>query len=167
MKTAIVFSSSRTKGDTFQIVEYLVSCSSTMLFDLSKYDISFYDYEHKNSDDDFLPLMEKLVEFEHIVFATPMYWYSMCAQMKQFVDRLSDLLTINKPLGRQLKGKACSLVSTGHDIEAPDCLWQPFSLTANYLGMNYKGMLYCACPEGFDKRQHSYSLDKFIQHILS
>lgn len=162
VKTAIVSSSSRAEGDTSQIVQYLLSHSPATLFDLSQYSISFYDYEHRNRDDDFLPLITQLIEYEHIVFATPMYWYSMCAQMKIFVDRLSDLLTIDKPLGRQLKGKSCSLVSTGYDLIAPDCLWQPFDLTAKYLHMQYQGMLYCGCPEGFDVKEHKLSMDRFI-----
>jgi multimeric flavodoxin WrbA len=163
---AIVFSSSRAQGDTSQIVQYLRNQSAATLFDLSQYSISFYDYDHRNRDDDFLPLMSKLIEFEHIVFATPMYWYAMSAQMKVFIDRLSDLLTIDKALGRKLKGKSCSLVSTGYDLVAPSCLWQPFDLTAKYLHMQYKGMLYCSCPKGFDIQDHKLSIDKFISNIL-
>lgn len=165
-KTAIVFSSSRAEGDTSKIVQYLVGQSTATLFDLSQYCISYYDYDHRNRDDDFLPLMSELIEFEHIVFATPMYWYAMCAQMKVFIDRLSDLLTIDKSLGRGLKGKSCSLVSTGYDLVAPDCLWQPFDLTAKYLHMQYKGMLYCSCPKSFDIQEHKLSIDNYISNTL-
>lgn len=166
MKTAILFSSSRTQGDTFHIAKYLSNNCSASLFDLSDYTMSFYDYEHLNSDDDFLPLMLQLIEFDHITFVTPMYWYSMCAQMKLFVDRLSDLLTIDTSLGRKLRGKNCSLVSTGYDTSAPDCLWQPFDLTAKYLGMHYQGLLYCSCPEGFDLDEHKLAIDGFIKNTL-
>ncbi|MFT2091566.1 flavodoxin family protein [Paraglaciecola sp. 2405UD69-4] len=167
MKTAILFSSSRAKGDTFQIAEYIRHQSSADLFHLADYSISFYDYEHANKDDDFLTLVSHLVKYEHIVFATPMYWYSMCAQMKVFIDRLSDLLTIEKDLGRQLKGKSWSVVSTGYDAQAPDCLWQPFDLTAKYLSVEYLGLLYCPCPQGFSLPQHKQSIDNFINNILA
>ena len=166
MKTAIVFSSSRAEGDTRQIVQYLLDHSTATFFDLSEYYISFYDYNHLNRDDDFLPLMSELIEFEHIVFATPMYWYSMCAQMKVFVDRLSDLLIVDRPSGRQLNGKTCSLVCTGYDLFAPDCLWQPFDLTSKYLHMQYKGMLYCSCHEGFDIKDHKLKIDRFISNTF-
>ncbi|MEP0177368.1 MAG: NAD(P)H-dependent oxidoreductase [Paraglaciecola sp.] len=167
MTTAILFSSSRAAGDTFHIVKYLSDNSAIQMFNLSEYNISFYDYEHQNNADDFLPLMAKLVQFEHIIFATPMYWYSMCAQMKVFIDRLSDLLTIDKPLGRQLRGKQCSLISTGYDSNAPDCLWQPFELTAKYLGMHYKEMLYLSCPSDFKLADHKVTLDNFIDNALT
>ncbi|MDA5312487.1 flavodoxin family protein, partial [Vibrio cholerae] len=80
--------------------EVFQASTDTTLFDLSDYAISFYDYEHMNRNDDFIHLINKLAEFDHLVFASPVYWYSMSAQLKVFFDRLSDLLTIEKELGR-------------------------------------------------------------------
>ena len=81
------------------------------LIDLNDFDISYYDYDHKNRQDDFLPLMKKLIErYKTLVFATPVYWYTMSAVMKTFFDRISDLLTIEKDLGRQLRGKNMVLI---------------------------------------------------------
>ncbi|MCP4458779.1 MAG: NAD(P)H-dependent oxidoreductase [Cytophagales bacterium] len=37
--------------------------------------------------------------------ATPVYWYSMSGIMKVFLDRIYDVLTIEKELGRKLHGK--------------------------------------------------------------
>ena len=53
-----------------------------------------------------------MVQYEQIIFATPIYWYAMSAQLKTFFDRMTDLLTIHKPLGRQLrKGKKMFLIA--------------------------------------------------------
>jgi len=57
----------------------------------------------------------------------------MSAQLKVFFDRFSDLLTIEKALGRQLKGIGCSVIATGFDKEILTCFLQPFEMTANYL----------------------------------
>ncbi|GHY53033.1 Putative NAD(P)H-dependent FMN-containing oxidoreductase YwqN [Vibrio cholerae] len=102
MKIAVVLGTSKSDGNTRKLVEVFQASTDTTLFDLSDYAISFYDYEHMNRNDDFIHLINKLVEFDHLVFASPVYWYSMSAQLKVFFDRLSDLLTIEKELGRCL-----------------------------------------------------------------
>jgi len=113
MKVAVILGTSRGDGNTRKLVDEFSVFSDAKVFDLADYDISFYDYEHHNQGDDFLPLMRELVAFDHIVYATPLYWYSMSAQLKVFFDRISDLLTIDKDLGRQLKGKSDMCVNHG------------------------------------------------------
>lgn len=39
-------------------------------------------------DDDFNPILEKALKADVIVFATPVYFYSMTGQLKVFIDRL-------------------------------------------------------------------------------
>ena len=39
-------------------------------------------------DDDMLPLLEKIKKADVLVLATPVYFYTMCAQLKTFIDRL-------------------------------------------------------------------------------
>lgn len=41
--------------------------------------------------DDVAAIMEKVKEAESIVFATPVYYYEMCGQMKTLLDRLNPL----------------------------------------------------------------------------
>ena len=142
MKVAIVLGTSKSDGNTRALVDAFTLKAEADIFDLSLLNISFYDYLHKNNDDDFLPLLKKLITYDHIIFATPIYWYSMSAQLKVFIDRLSDLLIINKELGRKLKGKSISVLSTGFDLECPDCFIIPFKLTANYMGLTFKGYEY-------------------------
>ena len=43
--------------------------------------------------DDVSDIMEKAKEAEVIVFATPIYYYEMCGQMKTLLDRLNPLYT--------------------------------------------------------------------------
>ncbi|WP_367007990.1 NAD(P)H-dependent oxidoreductase [Vibrio cholerae] len=139
MKFAVVLGTSKSDGNTRKLVEVFQASTDTTLFDLSDYAISFYDYEHMNRNDDFIHLINKLVEFDHLVFASPVYWYSMSAQLKVFFDRLSDLLTIEKELGRCLKSKSVSVISTGFNKACPSCFSEPFQL---YLGLVYKGCTY-------------------------
>lgn len=87
-----------------------------------------------------MPLAKRIIEnYDTIIFATPIYWYAMSAIMKTFFDRLSDLIRIEKGIGRKLRGKSLAMVScSGHDDRAPG-FPEPFKLTADYLGMNYLG----------------------------
>ncbi len=142
MSIAVVLGTSNPNGNTKKLVAKFAHETKAMVFNLTDFKISFYDYAHENKDDDFSLLIKRLVKFDHIVFATPVYWYSMSAQMKVFFDRLSDLLTIKKDLGRLLKGKSLSVLSTGYDKAYPKCFLEPFKLTANYLQVNYLGIIY-------------------------
>ncbi|NWO06685.1 MAG: NAD(P)H-dependent oxidoreductase [Alteromonadaceae bacterium] len=150
MKIAVILGSSRSDGNTRHLTDKFVAQTNAVFFNLADYEISAYDYTHENKGDDFLPLIRELVKFDHLVFSSPVYWYSMSALLKTFFDRLSDLLTVNKELGRQLKGKSCSVLSTGFDIELPLCFAQPFELTANYMHLVYKGCDYISIQSESD-----------------
>jgi multimeric flavodoxin WrbA len=140
-KIALLIGSSRSSGNTRIIVDqYLKLDSKAQVFDLNDYQIGYYDYNFKNADDDFLKLFQDLLEFDVIIFATPIYWYTMSAQMKTFFDRISDMLHgENKKLGRLLRGKSMAVISCGSDAEIFEGFEMPFRESANYLGMNYKG----------------------------
>ncbi|MBE4404052.1 flavodoxin family protein [Vibrio parahaemolyticus] len=144
MNIAVILGTSKSDGNTRKLVDSFVDQSDAKLFDLSNFNVSFYDYSHENKNDDFLPIIHELLSFDHLVFASPVYWYSMSAQLKVFFDRLSDLLTIEKELGRRLKGKSISVLSTGYNLELPDCFVQPFELTAKYMQLEFKGCEYLA-----------------------
>jgi multimeric flavodoxin WrbA len=141
MKTVIIIGSSRKGGDTAKIVDEIMSESNNWdLIDLNDYEIGYYDYEHKNREDDFLTLMKELIsEYDNFVFATPVYWYSMSGIMKVFFDRITDLLEIEKDLGRKLRGKRMAVVSCSIGENLGEHFLLPFSETAKYLGMEYIG----------------------------
>lgn len=139
-KTVIILGSSRSKGNTSKIVENIAINNDLDVIDLNNYKISFYDYESKNKEDDFLPLIKSLIEkYDTFIFATPVYWYSMSGIMKVFFDRFSDLVRIEKETGRKLRGKNMGVISNSHDSEIESTFYIPFQKSAAYLGMNYIG----------------------------
>ena len=104
----IIMGSARGDGNTRKIVNALLDQTQADFINLNDYKVNYFDYEHRNKDDDFVQIATQMVQYEHIIFATPIYWYAMSAQLKTYFDRLSDLLKIRKPLGRQLRGgKKC------------------------------------------------------------
>lgn len=162
MKIAIILGSSRVDGNTHSLVKLFMKHQPSDLFDLKDYSISAFDYHHQNKNDDFLGLIKVLRNYDKLIFATPVYWYSMSAQMKVFFDRISDLLTIEKSLGRALNGKFCSVLATGSDESVPECFVAPFQLSADYLGMKFISAFYCSCTSGFVDEEHN---DNLLTHI--
>ena len=142
MKRIIVQGSSRSNGNTNKIVQFLQSHLECDFIDLSECDIRQYDYKNRNQNDDFLTTIEKIVEYDLIIFATPVYWYSMSGIMKTFFDRITDCLNIDKEIGRKLHGKNMAAISCGSDSFDNDGFFIPFEKSAEYLGMYYFGHLH-------------------------
>jgi multimeric flavodoxin WrbA len=161
MKKLIILGSSRKDGDTKKVVDELISISGWDFIDLNDYNFGYYDYEHKNLADDYLPLMRKIIaEYDVLIFATPVYWYTMSGIMKVYFDRITDLLDEEKDLGRKLRGKSMAVISCSAGDNLGEAFWLPFSETANYLGMKYLGNIHTIA--GNDE---SENLKKFAASI--
>ncbi|CAA0249723.1 flavodoxin family protein [Tenacibaculum maritimum] len=140
MKKLVIVGSSRNDGDTSNLTKRLIEKSKWDLINLNDYEFSYFDYEHKNRNDDYLNLMREIVKkYETLIFITPVYWYSMSGIMKVFFDRFTDLLTIEKELGRKFRGKKMAVMSCSIGENLGRSFWLPFSETAKYLGMEYIG----------------------------
>lgn len=130
--------SSRADGHTQKIVNQLGQKIEVDTLILSNYSISPYDYNHEHKDD-FMRVMECVINYDVIVLATPVYWYAMSGIMKTFLDRITDCLKIRKDVGRQLKGKKLAAISCGSEDSTVLGFFEPFKLSAEYLGMEYLG----------------------------
>ncbi len=168
MKTGnfiILQGSSKSNGNTRIIVDYILSQKEGRFIDLKTKNISYFDYDHHNIDDDFLNVVDQILNCEVIIFATPIYWYNMSAVMKTFFDRLSDITTLRKDLGRQLKGKKILVIACGSDdIEYP-ALWEPFKLTAEYLDMVYVGHAHTWIESGELPDVVKFTLDQLMNKL--
>ncbi|GGK77177.1 flavodoxin family protein [Rufibacter glacialis] len=144
----IVLASARKDSDTKRFLQKVFQETPHQVVDLLEYRVSPYRYEQDYPpEDDFQELAQKLVQHQVIVFATPVYWYAMSGWLKMFFDRLTDLVTGQKHLGRKLKGKTIFLLAVGADPVLPDGFEVPFRLTAKYLDMKYGGSLYASTEE--------------------
>ena len=167
-KTLIIMGSSRSYGDTRKIVDVIIAKTNANFIDLNAYKISYFDYDHRNKGDDFVEIATKMVQYEQIIFATPVYWYAMSAQLKTFFDRMSDLLKIRKPLGRQLrKGKKMFSIACSSDSTAYEGFTMPFKKTAEYLGMDYGGHLHSWVDAEMDTipEEVSTKIDLFCKQL--
>src|SRR5690606_21365681 len=120
--------------DTATLTKELIKQSKWDLLDLNDNNFSYFDYKHENRNDDYLPLIKEIIEkYDTLIFATPIYWYSMSGIIKVFFDRFTDLLTVEKELGRKLRGKKMAVISCSIGDNLGDNFWFPFSETAKYL----------------------------------
>ena len=165
MSNAIaVFASARRNGNTGQFIDWIASDLGIDVVDLSEKNISPYDYDHKNINDDFLPLINKLLKYEKIIFVTPVYWYGPSAQMKIFIDRTSDFLDLEelKDIGRQLRGKIAYIVCTSISSDADNSFINSLKDTFGYLGMEYGGYVHANCNDGYIRNNYRKDVDEFV-----
>jgi multimeric flavodoxin WrbA len=167
-KPVIILGSARKDSDTKNFLERVFVQTDYKLIDLLDFHVSPFSYLHGYSTgDEFLKIIEKLIQEDAIVFATPVYWYAMSGLMKIFFDRLTDLVTIKKPMGKELKGKSTFLIVVGKEEEMPPGFETPFKFTSTYLNMSYEGCIYYSTkhPKSDEIMQHS--IDTFISKIKS
>ncbi|AXT51832.1 FMN reductase [Aquimarina sp. BL5] len=138
-KGIIIQGSSRSDGDTNTVVSYLKDVTGFDVVDLNQREINYFDYEFKNEDDSEVIFKNIVQNYQTIVLATPVYWYTMSGIMKVFLDRISDYLYKEKDFGRMLRGKEMAMISCSNDDDRADEFHLPFSRSAAYLGMDYLG----------------------------
>ena len=126
-------------------------------------------------DDDMTWIYPKLNEADVIVFATPIYWWHINAQMKKFIDRLEGLLDGNGP--NNLSGKKLVLLLT-YNMEDPDGVYlaiQMFRSIAGWAGLELIVLKYNASERHVskvpEKLSEAYelgvSLSKFKRYELA
>lgn len=164
-KPLVIIGSARPSGDTQALVKAVFSESEYDLIDLLNYPVAPYNYAHSYpADDAFLHLVGRLIQHKVLVLATPVYWYSMSGLLKTFFDRLTDLTTTHKAMGRQLAGRRVFLLATGSDLALPAGFEVPFQLTAAYFNMSFAGSFYQSTKQPYAPAE-AQSFEKCIQEI--
>jgi len=166
-KTLFILGSSRSEGDTRSILDYINDIHPIDIIDLNDYHIEYYKYAHDYSaNDQYLDLMEKItLEYDQIVFATPVYWYTMSAVMKTFFDRISDLLRIRKDTGRRLREMKMAVISCSNADDVHESYSVPFKLSADYLGMEFISYIHTWKQDGEISDQSKSRIEALISSL--
>jgi len=144
-KILAVLGSARRQSDTEKLLHILLNDVVYTRLDLLHYNIAPYAYNGSYPENDnFSDVVTALLQHDTIIWATPVYWYAMSGLLKTCFDRLTDLVTFRKALGRKLKGKNTFLVAVGADAELPEGFIIPFKSTAAYLNMHFGYYFYAA-----------------------
>ena len=94
-------------------------------------------------DDDMQPIYQKLIEADAWVIASPVYWFTMSAQTKLFMDRCFSLFNNQK---EALAGKRIAIAMSYGDSDPfnSGCVnaLRTFQDAFAYVGANIVGMIY-------------------------
>lgn len=134
--------SARPDGDAATVCGLVTAELGVEPVHLGALDIRDYAYGRPAGGDDFLPLARRIAHADGVLLVTPVYWYAMSGVLKRFMDRLTDLVTVEKPLGRRLAGRGVWVAACGSESALPDGFEVPFRRTADYLSMVYGGIVY-------------------------
>jgi hypothetical protein len=85
--------------------------------------------------------------------------------MMVFIDRLTDLLEIDKDTGRKLRTKTMAVVSTSLGDNLGESFWLPFMATAKYLGMEYAGHIDINFSKSINKAGELGKLQSFVKNL--
>lgn len=146
-----ILGSARQDGNTAALTSAVFQhLNDARVIDLNDLSIEPYSYDNPHETDDFCTLAQMMAEAEAVVFASPVYWYSMSGPMKIFFDRLTNLTDFYKPIGRALNGKSAFLIAASNSAAAPACFEPPFAETARYFDMRWGGMLHARVQDRRD-----------------
>lgn len=149
MSSLAILGSGRSGGHTAAVLQHLVAGSDCEIVDLHRCKIELFRYSQEPTQDEFTGLVERIVGADLTIFATPVYWYSYSAIMKNFIDRFSDLLIDNQDLVDRLRGKDFVLLSSGAVPEPEPALELAFEKFCGYFGANCVARLYARREDDF------------------
>lgn len=88
-------------------------------------------------DDDFNTIAPAILEADVVVFTTPVYWYSIPAQIKCVIDKLFSFCVA----GKDIAGKNCALITCceENDMSVMDGVCIPVERSAALLKWNMVG----------------------------
>lgn len=166
-KVLTLYSSSRANGNTFQLVNTFNQLVPGEVCYLDDLNIAEYDYQHRNQDDDFLTVVDRMVNADVIILASPVYWYSMTPTLRRFFDRFTDLieLPLLKPKGKQLREKHFYLFATSVRPSPPNSFVAPVENTLDYLEWQFSGTVHINCKEGFEHTKAMRLLTPLAQFL--
>jgi multimeric flavodoxin WrbA len=165
--TIALFASSRRHGNTGRLIDRVAADLRIGVIDLADRKLSAYDYDHRNRGDDFEALIGQVLEFDQVIFASPVYWYAVSPPLKVFIDRLSDLLDLEelREQGRRLREKAAFVVCTSVCEEPAPAFVGALCETFDYLGMRYGGILHANCADGYEPAKYEPDIRRFIRQL--
>jgi multimeric flavodoxin WrbA len=122
------------------------------------------DYTKCAQNDDMNVILDKMQEADTIVFATPIYFYAICGQMKTFIDRICARYThlINKEfyyiLSAAENSKTTVQYALGEFKGLMDCLNNPIEKGYLFAG----GVWQKGDVETTDYKQKAYMMGKNV-----
>ena len=94
----VLFGGSRPEGNTAELTRYALDGLDYTWVDVTQYqfnpvrDVRHEDYYIESYEDDYKQLIDLVLESDTVIFASPVYWYSISASLKAFIDHWSETM---------------------------------------------------------------------------
>ena len=119
-KIVVITGSSRKNGNSFAMTEAFIKAAEAKGHSVTRFDAAmknvggchacetcFKTGKACSFDDDFNTIAPAILEADAVVFTTPVYWYSIPAQLKGVIDKLFSFCVA----GKDIEGKECALIA--------------------------------------------------------
>lgn len=88
-------------------------------------------------------LLEATLSASDIVFVSPVYWYSVPAPLKLYLDHWSAWMRVpGVEFKARMAGKSLWAITTSGDRERSQPMWDSFRYSADFLSMRWRGVLW-------------------------
>ncbi|KWW21997.1 NAD(P)H-dependent oxidoreductase [Peribacillus simplex] len=151
MNIAVIYGGTRPDGNTEILTEYLIEGIATEKFYLKDYNIKpIMDMRHskdgfQDRSDEYNSIIERILPCDILIFATPIYWYSMSGTMKNFIDRWSQTLRDPKypDFKNRMASKKAFVIAVGGDEPTIKGLpmIQQFNHIFDFMGIEFAGYI--------------------------
>lgn len=119
-KIVVITGSPRKNGNSFAMTEAFIKAAESKGHTVTRFDAAMRKIDGCHAcetcfstgkacsfDDDFNIIAPAILEADVIVFTTPVYWYSIPAQIKGIIDRIFSFVVG----GKDITGKECILIT--------------------------------------------------------
>lgn len=119
-KIVVITGSPRKNGNSFAMTDAFIKAAEAKGHTVTRFDAAmknvggchacetcFKTGKACSFDDDFNAIAPAILEADAVVFTTPVYWYSIPAQIKGVIDRLFSFVVG----GKDIAGKECALIA--------------------------------------------------------
>jgi multimeric flavodoxin WrbA len=164
-KVVFIHGSPRKKGNTLALARQAMSALEEMGVASDVIDVARLDFKHPGCvacykcqaseqfgchvDDGLARAVATLPQYDAVVLATPIYWFSHTAQVKMLIDRVFSLIKFgeNHEILSPLTGKPLALLATGGGVveENLELLETQWSIPAKRIGMPFVSCLFPLC----------------------
>lgn len=119
-KIVVITGSPRKNGNSFAMTQAFVEALEKKGYEVTRFDAAmknvggchacetcFKTGKACSYDDDFNTIAPNILEADTVVFSTPVYWYSIPAQIKAVLDKMFSFCVA----GKDIAGKECAIIA--------------------------------------------------------
>ena len=150
MKITVITGSPRRNGNTFAMVDAFIKAAEAKGHEVVRFDAAmmhiggchacmtcFKTGKACSFEDDFNIIAPHILDADAIVYAMPLYWYSIPAQIKGVIDRVFSFYVAEKPIQGKKMGLICCCEED--DVTMLDGIRIPMERTAALLKWDIVG----------------------------